>query len=202
MNNIETLTDTDLTKMVRENANSEAMSALIDRHSGICHTIYNKYFKNNTTSIARDVEDDKNLLIYQAAKTFDSSFGARFSTWLGNVVTYACLNACGRYKKEIDMDNKVLSYLTDQQLNEDATYSLNDKEFLASIKRAIDLSSDEAAKGVLKMRYFDEGGKVKTFKEISEHFGVSTQTVINWHNKIIEFLKNKLKSQTYLDMIE
>ena len=62
-------------------------------------------------------------------------------------------------------------------------------------------SSDETSKEVIKMRYFSEGKKVKTFKEIADHFGVSTQTVVNWHDKFLTFLKNKLKSESSLDII-
>jgi DNA-directed RNA polymerase specialized sigma subunit len=51
------------------------------------------------------------------------------------------------------------------------------------------------------MRYLSNTQKVKTFKEIADHFGVSTQTVVNWHDKFLEFLRNKLKSDTILDIV-
>jgi len=197
----EKTTDSYLAEMVKKHANQDALSMLIDRHSGICYKIYNKYFQNNTSTLARDVEEQKDLLIYQAAKTFDPSFGAKFSTWLGNVVTYACLNACNDYKKEITMESDILKYFADQHSNQEASYVSKDEEILSYIKNIIDMSSDETSKEVIKMRYFSEGKKVKTFKEIADHFGVSTQTVVNWHDKFLTFLKNKLKSESSLDII-
>lgn len=193
--------DIDLADMVKTNASQDALSVLIDRHSGICYKIYNKYFQNNTSTLAKDVEEQKDSLIYQAAKTFDPSFGAKFSTWLGNVVTYACLNACNEYKKETTFETDILKYLADQHSNEEASFISKNNEMLSYIKNIIDMSSDETAKEVIKMRYLSEGDKVKTFREIADHFGVSTQTVVNWHDKFIGFLKNKLKSQTTFDIM-
>ena len=194
-------TDSNLAEMVKEYANQDALSILIDRHSGICYKIYNKYFQNNTTTLAKDIEEQKDLLIYQAAKTYNPSFGAKFSTWLGNVVTYACLNACNDHKKEMTMEADALRYFTDQHFAQESSYISKDEEILSYIKNIIDMSSDETSKEVIKMRYFSEGKKVKTFKEIADHFGVSTQTVVNWHDKFLTFLKNKLKSQSSLDII-
>lgn len=198
---INNLTDNDLAELVKNQSSQDALSVLIARHSGICYKIYNKYFQNNTSSIARDVEEEKDLLIYQAAKTFNPTFGAKFSTWLGNVVTYACLNACNEHKKETSFNDDILLYLADQHSNHQASIISKDNELLLYIKNIINLSADETSKEVIKMRYFSDGNKVKTFKEIAEHFGVSTQTVVNWHDKFIIFLKNKLKSDSNIDIL-
>jgi len=195
------LTDSDLAEMVKSKADNDALSILIDRHSGICYKIYNKYFQNNTSTIAKDVEEQKDSLIYQAAKTFNPSFGAKFSTWLGNVVTYACLNACNDHKKEMPIDNDILEYLTNCRSNEESSYALKDNDTLSYIKNIIEISSDDTAKEIIKMRYFNDTNKVKTFKEIADHFGVSTQTIVNWHDKFIGFLKNKLKSEANMDIV-
>jgi DNA-directed RNA polymerase sigma subunit (sigma70/sigma32) len=106
-----------------------------------------------------------------------------------------------QYKKESTMDSDVLKYLADQYSNEESSYQAKDNDMLSHIKNIISMSSDETAKEVIKMRYFTEGNKVKTFKEIADHFGVSTQTVVNWHDKFISFLKNKLKSTSNLDIV-
>lgn len=194
-------TDTKLALLVKNNADEDALNKLIDRHSGICYKIYNKYFQNNTSSIAKDVEDDKDALIYHAAKTFNPEIGAKFSTWLGNIITYACLNACNEYKKEIAFEGDIFKYIADTESNNKISSLSKDKELLSYIKDIIDMSNDKTAKEVIKMRYFTENNKVKTFKEIADHFGVSTQTVVNWHDKFILFLKNKLKSESNFDIL-
>lgn len=194
-------TDTYLAELVKNSADQDALNVLIDRHSGICYKIYNKYFHNNYSSIARDIEEQKDSLIYHAAKTFNPNVGAKFSTWLGNIITYACLNACNEHKKEMAFEDDVLKYLADAESNDKILSLSNDKELLSHIKDIIEMSNDKTSKEVIKMRYFTEDSKVKTFKEIADHFGVSTQTVVNWHDKFILFLKNKLKSQSNIDIV-
>lgn len=193
--------DTDLVNKVKNDADSEALTTLIARHSGICYKIYNKYFSNNFSTLAKDIEDEKDSLIYHAAKTFNPDFGTKFSTWLGNIITYACLNACNNNKKEILFDEDITKYLSDNHFSEQASLIKKNKELLQYIEDIIEMSSDETAKGVIKMRYLSNTEKVKTFKEIADHFGVSTQTVVNWHDKFINFLKNKLKSDSNTDIL-
>jgi RNA polymerase sigma factor (sigma-70 family) len=193
--------DLSLVEKVKNEADSDALNLLISRHSGICYKIYNKYFYNNNSIIAKDIEEQKDSLIYQAAKTFNPECGTKFSTWLGNVITYACLNACNSSKKEICMDDNIFNYITDHCLSDQLLQIEKDKELLQYIEDIINMSSDETAKEVIKMRYLSNEKKVKTFKEIANHFGVSTQTVVNWHDKFIDFLRNKLKSEATLDIL-
>lgn len=199
-NSFDDLNDTDLVNLVKDDNDSDALSVLISRHSGICNKIYNKYFCNNTMSLFKDIQEQKELLIYQAVKTFDDSKGAKFSTWLGHIVTYTCLNACNSAKKEFVVEDTVLDYLsniTDQDTN------INNKknEILDYISDVMSKYGDDTAKEVIKMRYLSGSDKVTTFKEIADHFGVSTQTIVNWHDKFIDFLRNKLKSDTTLDIL-
>jgi RNA polymerase sigma factor (sigma-70 family) len=193
--------DVKLAELVRENSDSSALNELIDRHSGICYKIYNKYFYKNFSLYAQDLQMEKDSLIYQAAKTYNPDFGTKFSTWLGNVVTYACLNACNNNNKEIAMDSDILNQFVDSNLEQQMSFLNKNKDMISQIEDAIDSSCDKTAKEVIKMRYLSNGNKVKTFKEIADHFGVSTQTVVNWHDKFISFLRKKLKSESNLDIV-
>jgi RNA polymerase sigma factor (sigma-70 family) len=195
-------TDDDyLALMVKEDGNEDALNTLIDRHSGICHKIYNKYFYSNTSAIASDLREQKDLLIYQAAKTFNPDCGAKFSTWLGNIVTYACLNACNSIKKEINVEQDIFNYLIDSNKSSENFENEKTREMLSHIENIINLSTDNLSKEVIKMRYFSGSEKTVTFKEIADHFGVSTQTVVNWHDKFIKLLRNKLKSESNIDIL-
>lgn len=196
-----TINDTELSLMVRDKNDEAALAALIDRHSGICYRIYSKFFQNNSTARAIDVESDKDSLIYHAAKTFNPECGAKFSTWLGNVITYACLNACSYKKREVAVEDQVLNFLADS--NHSTEFAPSDKtaDLIKHIRELVEMSGDDVSKEVIKMRYLSGDSKVKTFKEIAKNFGVSTQTVVNWHDKFISFLKNKLQSDNTLDIL-
>jgi RNA polymerase sigma factor (sigma-70 family) len=194
------LGDPELAMLVKNEADNDALSTLISRHSGICYKIYNKYLQSNTTTSALDVADQKDSLIYQAAKTYDPNHGTKFSTWLGNIVTYACLNVCSEKRREIPVDSQIIQKLSESS-SIGATDMNTDGELFDYIKKIIDMCADDAEKEVVKLRYLSGDRKVKTFKEIAETLGVSTQTVVNWHDKFINFLKNKLQSKDIFDIV-
>lgn len=195
------ITDAELIFKVKEHNSSDALNVLIDRHSGICHKIYHKYFSGNKTMTAEDVRAEKDSLIYQAATSWNPDFGTKFSTWLGNVVTYACLNACTGKKREIAVDDEVLNHLIDEKTNEFNSLIRKDKELIEYIEQILEQSNDEVAKQVIKMRYLSNTDKPMTFKQIAKHFNVSTQTVVNWHDKFIDLLRKKLLSGANFDTI-
>lgn len=199
--NLPDVTDVTLVKKVKEEDCSKALSELISRHSGICYNIYNRYFPCIQTVDAQEVKEHKDLLIYNAAKSFDETREVKFSTWLGNVVTYACLNVCDSKNKNINLDEKTLHFLVDAKNNEHFSFDTENQETIDYIKDILDQSGDENSKQVVKLRYFSNEKKPKTFKTIGKLLGVSTQTAVNWHDKFIEFLKNKLTGHTICDII-
>ncbi len=193
--------DNSLVKRVKEANDEGALSELISRHSGICHSIYHKYFSGNVGSDALDVKGNKDYLIYEAAKSFNPALGTKFSTWLGNIVTYACLNACARKKKYVPIEDNLLSMLVETEGIKYTQYDENHRDTINYIRDIIEMSGEDKAKEVIEMRYLSGDRKPKTFKNIADHFGVSTQTVVNWHDKFIHFLKNKLTSEETCDRI-
>lgn len=191
--------DSILAQKVKETNDEEALGELICRHSGICYSIYNKYFYKNSGADAIDVKDNKDSLIYEAAKSYNPEFGAKFSTWLGNIVTYACLNACTKKKKYVPVEDNVLAHLLETEGVKHSTYDAKHADTINYIREILEMSGEDRAKEVIEMRYLSGDRKPKTFKNIADHFGVSTQTVVNWHDKFIVFLKNKLTSNETCD---
>ena len=52
---------------------------------------------------------------------------------------------------------------------------------------------DKRIKKVFEKRYSPESQKVATWKTISKDFNLSSQTIINLHNKGINFLRKKIE---------
>ena len=81
------------------------------------------YVPSNTIFTNKDeLISDKEYNIYQAALKFDSSRGAKFSTYLGNETKWMCLNIYNKNKKHPEIATEEL-YL---DLNQD--FSTNDHE--------------------------------------------------------------------------
>jgi len=76
----------------------------------------------------------------------------------------------------------------------------NDKEFVFKILKQL---KDKRISKVFKLRYFDEDIKNKkaTWSTIATKIRTSTQTAINLHQKGINILNKKIRSEEYQDNI-
>jgi RNA polymerase sigma factor (sigma-70 family) len=193
-----------LALQVKEYSDNVALEELISRHSGICYSIYNKFFSASKKDEALTIKENKDYIIYKAAQTFNPESGSKFSTWLGNMVRYSCLTVCSSKNRIGDdaVDPEVLSTMEVFNESKSEFDSKNENSFISeSVRDLIEQSSDHNGKRVVMMRYYHPDGDTKTFKEISASLGVSVQTVVNWHNKFVKFLKNKLTSGETLDIL-
>lgn len=193
-----------LIKKIKEESCSDSLSILIDRHSGICHGVYNKFFASGSSSVDIDeMKAHKDLLIYQAVTTFDENKGTKFSTWLGNLTNYTCLNCCYKKQQYIGYDPETLNFIIDNYNVQEGNENLimEDDINLDYIREIIKTITDKKAKRIIEMRYFSGTKKTVSFKKISDELGISIQTAINWHEKIISLLRKKLTSKTICDNI-
>ena len=70
----------------------------------------------------------------------------------------------------------------------------NSKETLISeIKKILNTISNKKIKKCIEKKYFSDENK--TYTSIAQEMNVTVQTVINWHNKFIKLVKQKLNSQ-------
>lgn len=180
--------DIDLIKDVKNNADSSAIQELIDRHSGIYIKMVQKYInEDNPNLIFQDFIDDKDASIYEAAINFDESKNTKFSTYVGNIAKWKCMNAYNKFhkrnKKNI-IDERSLDF------SDDFHYSaIEEIENIENLINIIDELNDERAKTIFKMRYFNSR-KIVPWKKIAKKLDLSIQGCINIHNKYLMEIKN------------
>jgi len=194
--------DSNLIKKIRSENDSEALLELEARHSGICHQMIRKYY-NSIISVGlspEEITSDKLLIIYKSALNFDFTKNVKFSTWVGNQMRYHCLNCIN--KKTINttsMDNENIKYYVESsqgQLRSNNDIIKENSEFILNLIKKL---KDRRISIIYKLRYF--GDKKKSWHEIAKKLNLSTQTVINIHNKTLKILKNKLTSINNNDII-
>lgn len=81
--------DSELARKVKEEADSQAVSELIVRHSGVYHNSTKPYLNSPHFSYQESL-DEKPFTIYSAALSYDAGKGA-FGTFLGSVTRNRCL---------------------------------------------------------------------------------------------------------------
>ena len=176
----------------------KSLGELIKRHSAICFKVIKRYastfYANNINVI--DASSDKNLIIWNSAKSFNIDKNVKFSTWLANQVKYSCLNALNKKSKDrlVATEDEILELLKERP-EEDPEGNLF--EFTGNILNQL---KDKRIKQIFSMRYSTRHKKPSWCK-VAEELNVSTQTAINLHNRGIAVLRKKIGSEKFLDSI-
>ena len=176
----------------------DSLKELINRHSALCFKIIKKYsgsFYAYNIDI-NEASSDKNLIIWNSAKSFNIDKNVKFSTWLANQVKYSCLNALNKKSKDrlVATEDEILDVLKEKTPEEDDN---NLFEFTDNILNQL---RDKRIKQIFSMRYSNHHQKPSWCK-VAEQLNVSTQTAINLHNRGIAVLRKKIGSEKFLDSI-
>lgn len=201
LNDYQYLTDADLIKNIKDNNCNDSMKELEDRHSGICYTMIKKYY-NSMSSVGVDpieLAKEKDYVIFKSALNFDASRNIKFSTWLGNQMRFHCLNCMNKNNTTISMENESIKNIMERNQVMNSTSLLN-KDNCEYIFNLLDQLKDKRIIEIFKIRYFSDK-KTVSWSKIGRKLKISTQTVINLHNKTLRFLKNKLESTSFQDTI-
>ena len=123
----------------------------------------------------------------------------KFSTWVGNQMRFHCLNSMNKVNNSISMDNEKIKNIIEQKQYFESGKIIN-KENYEYIFNILSQFKDKRVENIFKMRYFSDK-KLVSWSKIGKKLKISTQTVINLHNRALKFLKNKLESSQFQDTI-
>ena len=179
--------DLHLINKVKNIGDQDSVMELINRHSGIYIEMVNKYLPDSLEGVNKDdILDDKNFCIYDAAIKFDENKNTKFSTYVGNLARWKCLNI---YNKNVKFPQSSISEIYDQSVSCDPELKdIEKQEELKNIFKIINNSDDERVKKIFKMRYKD-GKKLTPWKKIAKKLDLSIQGCINIHNKHLTEIK-------------
>ena len=180
--------DIHLINKVKEDQDANSLKELINRHSGIYVEMVNKYLPNSFDGVNKDdVMDEKDFSIYDAAINFDETKNTKFSTYIGNLTRWKCLNIYNKNTKyvKIEMNESVEKKIfCDSQIG-----FLEQQENLNKIFSVIEKLDDSRVKTIFKMRYGSDK-KLTPWKNIAKKLDLSIQGCINIHNKHLEKIKH------------
>jgi len=192
------VSDNYLVERIRVTNCEKSLEELIKRHTGLCFNIIKRYastFYANNIDIT-EASTDKNLIIWNSAKSFSAGKNVKFSTWLANQVKYSCLNALNKKSKDrlVSTEDQILDVLKEKSSEET---NENLFEFTNNILKQL---KDKRIKQIFSMRY-SVHSKKPSWCTVAKKLKVSTQTAINLHNRGIEILRKKIQSEKFLDSV-
>jgi RNA polymerase sigma factor (sigma-70 family) len=196
---IQNETDNILIKNIKEKNDEDSLKTLIERHAGLCNSLYKKYSAPLQASgvCLDDVIRQKDYVVYKSALSFNEDKNSKFSTWLYNQVRYQCLNSINENSHYLTLEPDQLNYLIEKNSPPPREYkTINDYIF-----NIIESCSDERVAKIFKMRYLTNTNKKISWNKIAKKLKISTQTAINIHNKTLKLLKTKIQSKNCFDKI-
>ena len=193
--------DLELIEEVKCQNCSDAMRELESRHSGVCFSMIKRYYSalSSTGLDPNEVAKEKDYVMYKSILNFDPSKNIKFSTWVGNQMRFHCLNSMNKNNNSISMDNENIKNIIEKKQCSETARSIN-KDNYEYIFNILSQFKDKRIEEIFKMRYFSDK-KIVSWSKIAKKLKISTQTVINLHNRALKFLKNKLESNQFQDTI-
>lgn len=202
--NFKTLSDEQLTELIRDNDCSDSIVELTSRHKALVTQISKKYANAaHCSGIALgDFLEEAEFLVFDAAKKFNADKETKFSTWLGNRVRYHCLNTLNKQAKYYSPNQENFTeHIAEQAVNEQE----QEKNFLESqleyITNLLSQVKDPRVQTIIRMRYLNGTSKHGDFRSIAKHLNMSTQGIINLHDSFIKFVREKVRADENMDRI-
>jgi DNA-directed RNA polymerase sigma subunit (sigma70/sigma32) len=189
------LSDSELASLIKKQEDDQALNILIERHSGIYVDMIGRYgSKSLSENEIHDLINERDLVIYKAALDYDEN-RAKFCTHVGNKAKYLCLSKKTENKKK----GQTISFESIDYSEESSEMLPSEKceinENFSRIMKMINDHSDDRVQVIFKERYFGgEGGKLKTWKKISQKIGISTPGCINIHDRTIKEFQKQIRN--------
>jgi len=175
-------------KKIQDKDCNSSLLKVITRYSPVFLSMYAKYCPSIVKCGADpvDILSDKDLIIYESAKSFNLNKGSSFCTWLSNNAKYRCLHLMNKATKRGLLSEKVRENTVTLVIKDPN----EDKEMRSFIFEELGRMRDLRVREVYSLRYFS--GCKMTWAKIGDRLGFSSQTAINLHKKGAEILKRKI----------
>lgn len=195
--------DSKLVGLVRKEADSAAFTEVCRRYENIFYKVCQKYASPLTACgiNPQDIFDEKTYILYHCVKSFKPSKKTKLGTWIGNYARYLCLNSINSRKfivpsNDEDIKQHVENMQAKSQFSENQTMSQDNLIYVLNLLSQL---KDPRITDIFKLRYF--GAKKMTWTRVASKLKISTQTAINLHNRGLELLRRKIKSENISDVI-
>jgi hypothetical protein len=196
-------TDLQLINSVKKYGDNDSFNEICKRYENIFYKICQKY--NLALLLSginiKDIFDEKNYVIYRCILSFKSKKNAKLSTWIGNCTRYLCLNTMNSDKLVLPMDSdEIKTRIEEKQATTD--YSNNNKNYIENyhyIFNILNQLKDDRICNIFKYRYC--GDKKMIWSKVAKKMNLSTQTVVNLHDKGVKLVKSKINSKNISDIV-
>jgi RNA polymerase sigma factor (sigma-70 family) len=189
-----------LISKIKNNNCNESFSELSSGYDNFYYSIARKYYPilNKMGMSMEEIKCEKEFVLHKAVMSFKHGKKVKFSSWFCNCVKYHFLNYINSNKKFIKSEDRALDLFN---LQESIIEVDTSGETFAYIDSLLSSMRDKRVKDIYQMRYFSDDPSMKTWSEIGKKLQISTQTAINLHERARVFLRNKMESKNFCDLV-
>jgi RNA polymerase sigma factor (sigma-70 family) len=192
------MTDIELINRVKEEKDSAALTELIERHSGMYVKMVQRYAcveRNSPYGSAKldthELKDDKAFNIYQFVLSYDPNRNMKFSTYVGEMTRYHCLDILNDRKILSNHSNKVEVTEDTPLTSTDSDTSQPSDNTLQSIRARTKSVTDDRFWTIFDLRHFKDGGGY-TWRTIGQRIGLTHECARQIYNRNIKHIKYHL----------
>tara|TARA_R100001082_G_scaffold107487_1_gene81437 strand:+ start:1329 stop:1901 length:573 start_codon:yes stop_codon:yes gene_type:complete len=184
--------DLTLIDKIKDRNDEESLLELINRHSGIYHTMINQFLSSPQNSIDKtQAVKEKDYVIYNSAVNFDPNKNTKFSTYLANQAKWKCLNILSKKKRINEYSIEDLS-LYHEPSSESFLNQINKEEAFDLFQDLLNEESDPRVREIIELRYNVNSSKLNPWRKIAKKLDMSIQGCINIHNRFINKVKKEI----------
>lgn len=189
------MNDIELINRVKTGADSAAMTELINRHSGMYIKMVQMYANIERSSAfhtdkldTADLIDDKATNLYKMVLSYDPNRNMKFSTYVGEMTRYACLDVLSSRdvltdrapRVEVTEDTPITATVASAPPTTDNT--------LESIRARTRHVKDERFWDIFDLRHFKDGGGY-TWRTIAKRVGLTHEGARQIYNRNLKHIK-------------
>lgn len=201
-NSLSKKTDKQLISSIKRKYDNDSFNEVCRRYENVFYKICQRYSSALSTSgiNLKDIFDEKNYIIYHCILSFKSKKNTKLSTWIGNYARYLCLNSINARKCLLPSDNEEVSkFIEDSQIKNNFDHKSQHLEQYNYVFNILSQLNDNRITEIFKHRYCDDRKMI--WSKVAKKMNLSTQTVVNLHNKGLKLIQSKLNSQNISDII-
>ena len=200
--NLNTLPDLELVENIKKDQQTnDSIKVLAERHTGLFIQIVKKHSCANTSTFYSNSEiiSDKERIVFEAARNWDSTKNTAFNTHFGNCVKWHCLNTNKtniRFARLVPVEDAILASNPDMSTLQESSYAekdFNDPKLVAFVKEQLEKIQDDRIKTIFEMRYFSNENKNTRWKDIASKINLSIQGAIDLHDRYLIKLNKAIK---------
>jgi len=165
------IADQELARMVKENHSNEAMTEILDRHTGVYFSVINGF--NLPPMIKNDLIDQKNTNIYSYTLGYKDDRNMALPSYIWQSARYECLKALGKDKVKFNEE------LDENAFSESFTYNDEESVKQTSLTIARQVGGHEFARIVEARHFGDETAKLSW-----HHVGPKLGKSYEWARKL------------------